>query len=385
MLKKTFAFSLLFSLVLAQQVQLNQCQLFATPQNNIINVIVTDINLIGQGGYIGIESPYITNQDIRAALLQAIARGAQVRLAIDAQQLIQNPGMYAPLLAHIVPINGLHAKRILIAQHIPIPGQAIQGLIVTYLGSMNFTIHAPYNLEILARCRDPQIFTNNYNDQQLLLNNPNVYWQTHYLEPRDYPYPHFNLTIQRTLSSISRNAQQAKINLITTFPQCQNAGDSLYITAMTLDDPQIVEAIINAANNTEKPISVILDGSNENNDIRQNYIQQLLEAGVHVYLYNLDRIAAPDGHPMLFHMKIILRVCNNQCTAIISTGNLTLENQQTVNHDLLIPCSPAFSARLRNILDAVIADPNIEELELEDESNGNNHDDQDNIDNEESD
>ena len=348
MFRKIVILSLLFSLSLAQQIGLNECALLATPQNNIVATIERDINKVGLDGYIGIESIYLINNRIINALKAAAQRGATVRAIVDEQEYNENHYRYQDLPRfgiEVLPIAKLHAKRIVIDNRKNNPNDAI-----VYLGSMNFTEHAPNNLELMARCKDRVIFITNLNDQQGLYESPLKYKWSHHWEPRFYHYPNFDLTIQTTFSSLSRNAQQAKLNLISEFPNCHGENDYLYIASLSLDDPQIIEAISQAALKAIRPIILILDGSVKN----YGMLNDLSRKGIQIYLYNPERETTDRRSIKLFHMKTILRVCNGTCTAIISTGNLTKENRSQINHDLLIPCSSIFASRLKQILEEAI-------------------------------
>lgn len=321
-------------------------RLLATPQDNIIAMIAADIDAVQPNGYIGIESPSVSNRIIRDKLIAAAARGAKVKIYVNDPARENNPNLvviYDNLKNNDIEITvvpTLHAKRIVIAKHIP----AKDTEKIVYIGSLNMTENSPHNHEIMMRCTDAELFLESYGDQHRL---GKPYYNQRVPKP-------INVTSRTLMHSSYPEAAAAKKRVIEEFSSCTHPHDYLYIAAFTLDDPEIMQAIIQAKQRSQRPIKVILDAINLQMH-RATIIKPLVLAGVDVYIFNRDQSKrTPLTYPKMMHVKAILRQCNQKCLSMISTANFTAAGKQDINQDLWEPCSLEFSDQLKRILDTVM-------------------------------
>lgn len=323
------------------------CILLATPNDAIINKIAADISSVEKNGYIGIESPSISNGIIIDKLVEAAQKGTRVQTFVNDPNKENNPERLINIYNYlknkniiVTELSNLHAKRIVIAKNIPAKDQDK----IVYLGSLNMTENSPYNHEIMMRCIDPILFHESYDDQHRL-GKP---FYNRSVGPVDF-------ISGRIINSSAPQADVAKKTVIEEFSGCStHPHDYLYFAAYTLDDPEIVTALIKAKQNSNKPIKVILDGVNWEKH-KTSIIKPLVLANVDVYIFNKDKSKKTQfNHPKSMHIKAILRQCNQKCLSFISTANFTKAGRQDINHDLWQPCSFVLSEQLKRILDNVI-------------------------------
>lgn len=312
------------------------CTLFATPNDNVIGSIALDIKSTGADGYIGIESPHLSSRIIIHELREAAQRGARVRVFTDADSATNLNAQLAGTTIEITTIPNLHAKRTVIKADLKK---------IVWLGSMNMSEHATENHEIMMRCTDQDSFKESFGDQQRL-------GQDFY----DHPTPTVDFRTRRIINSSTPEAQSAIKRVIAEFSACSHPHDYLYFVAYTLEDPEIVHALIVAKNQTSRPITVLLDGQNWTNQrLRSNTLKPLVDAGVYVYIFNKNEDKKTVlRHNKLMHIKAIIRQCDQKCLSLISTANFTPTGKQEINHDLWETCSLGFSGRLKKILDTII-------------------------------
>lgn len=324
--------------MISRATPLDACTLLATPYDNVIGTIAQDISTVDASGYIGIESPHLTNALIIQELIKAAQRGARVRIFTDTESAEKNnlEAHFTGTQIAIKLVPELHAKRIVI-------NAGAQKIV--WLGSMNLSEHSRENHEIMMRCTDTNSFKESFGDQQRL-------GETYY--HRSTPPVNFNS--RRIINSSDPEAQAALNLVIQEFATCTHPHDYLYFVAYTLNDPEIIKNLISAKKNSNRPITVLLDSTNWiNNRLHTNTVKPLVDAGVDVYIFNKNATQKTAfGHPKAMHIKAILRQCNQKCLSFISTANFTPKGKQEINHDLWEPCSLAFSGRLKKIIDTVI-------------------------------
>ncbi len=332
------------------------CRLLATPHDDIIDEIVTDINAVQPNGYIGIESPSLSNQKIIDALISAAERNVTVKVFVNDPSKEESPNRksaYKRLrdknnisITEYKPIpeitnRKLHTKRVVIKKNIRGTNDQSEDKVV-YIGSLNMTQASPENHEIMMRCTDTESFKESFGDQQRLGRD---------FYDRVVKTP-FDLTKRTIMHTTYPQARAAKKELIEGYGACAQPDDYLYITAYKLDDPEFVQSIIQAKQ-SGKPVTVLLDG--ESWQKNPNKIKDLFNAGVDVYVFNKHQdITTRFNHPKKMHIKAILRKCNGQCQALITTANLTLTAKEDINQDLWEPCTAEFAERLKDILDNII-------------------------------
>ena len=319
-----------------------ECILFSTldDANTIINKIVDDINLVGEHGYVGLESPSLSNTKIIAKLIEVAQRGAAVRVFVNdpfrSEQLNETYERLEKEKIKVIKFSGLHAKRIVIAKNIP--AQPHDKII--YLGSLNMNESSPYNIEVMVRCTDQLLFKKSFADQNRRING-NVY------EVAEEPV---NFISRAIISSGDPQAISAKKQFIEDFSWCSHPHDYLYLAIYTIDDQDIVNSLIQVKKRSNKPIKVVVDGKQ-----KEGALKELVLNGVDVYVFNKDKLKKNSwNYPISLHMKVMLRQCNQQGLAFISTANFTSTGRDTINYDLWEPCSSIFSEQLKRILDTII-------------------------------
>lgn len=315
------------------------CELLTTENDDIIYRIAQDINLVGEGEYIGIESPSVTNNTIIRALTDAAQRKAQVKIFVNEPTKENYPERltttYNDLRSKnitVAIIPTLHAKRIVILKNNNTSR-------IVYLGSLNMTQNSPDNVEIMMRCTDQKLFTESYGDQQRL--GTNFY--------RNRPTTPVDFASKRIINSFYPEAIAAKKRMIEDFVTCNHPHDYLYFIAYTLDDPEFIDAIIQTKQRSDKPITVILDSK-----AKTNILRELLLANIDVYVFNKNRSEKTrQGHHKSMHIKAIFRQCNQKCLTLISTANFTQAGKNDINHDLWEPCTFEFSEQFKLILETL--------------------------------
>lgn len=317
---------------------LEPCRLFATPKDKIIASMAADIQLAQADDYIGLESPFLSNKLILQELMQASERGVRVSIFTNQKSMAQLRPALEKTKINMVEINNLHAKRIIINA---------KELKIVWLGSMNMSEHSSQNHEIMMRCTDLKSFKESFGDQQRL-------GQPFY----NRTTPAVNFSARRIINSSTPEAQEAKNRVIEEFGSCSHPHDYLYFVSYTLDDKKLFDAIMKAKRSTHKPITVLLDGDCwKNINMRYEALMPLVKEGVNVYIYNKNNdIKTTFGHNKVMHIKAILRKCNQQCLALVSTANFTPRGKEEINHDLWEPCSLEFSRNLKEIIDPIISE-----------------------------
>ncbi len=304
------------------------CRLFSTVHDNIIGAIAHDINMAGANNTIIVQSPFFSNNLIIQHLIQAAERGALVRVFTDRDSFNKFGAKLAANGVNLTFMENLHAKRIII-------DSGTQKIM--WVGSMNMSELSPENHELMVRCTDPKVLKGNQYS----------------------PYSQQSETVdfqsRQLVQSWSPGAHAAKIKVIEDFASCNHPHDYLYFVAYTLDDAEITNALIEAKQKTNNPITVLLDSKNwKNHALRFGYVQQLVLAGLDVYIFNKDeKQKRSDGRNKDMHIKAILRKCDQTCLSLISTANFTPKGRQGINFDLWEPCSLPFSERLKGILDGI--------------------------------
>jgi len=334
----------------AKRIKLDRsCTLLATPHDDIISIIAADIGAAQPNGYIGIESPSLSNKEIINALTSAAERGVKVKIFVNDPNKEQSPNRhneYRRLKAipniSLAVIKNLHTKRIVIKKNIADQDQDK----MVYIGFLNMTQNSPHNHEIMTRCTDAELFKESFGDQQRL-------GKSYYDRGLQKP---FDLTARSIMHSSYPEAHAFKKQIIDQYVTCSHPEDYLYVAMYRLDDPEIIQTIINAKQHSGKPVTVILDG--ENWQKSPNKIKHLVQSGVDVYIYNKGQCKTTAcNYPKSMHIKAILRKCNQTCLSVISTANLTIPSREKkINQDLWEPCSSEFSEQLKSILDTIIAE-----------------------------
>lgn len=317
----------------------NTCELLATIHNDIITKIVEDINLAGKDDYIGIESPSFTNERVKNALISAAEKNAKIKIFVNdptkennTDGLITTYNNLRDKNITVIIIPNLHAKRIVILKNTGAPR-------IVYLGSLNMTQNSPYNIEIMMRCTDPNLFIESYGDQQRLGTNS---YSTRLTAPVDFDSP-------RIINSFYPEAIAAKKIMIEDFATCHHPHDHLYFVTYTLDDPEFINAIIQAKQRSSKSITVILDSTTKTNVLRQ-----LVLANIDTYAFNKNRAeTTPQGFLKAMHIKAIFRQCNQECLSLISTANFTQLGKTNIDHDLWYPCSFHSFEQAQRMLEAI--------------------------------
>jgi len=314
------------------------CQLFATPNDNIIGSIAMDIKSVGAGGYIGLESPFFSNGLIIHEISMAAERGTRVRIFTDRESADKLALIPCHENIKVTVLENLHAKRLVI-------NTGAQKIV--WLGSMNMSEHARENHEIMMRCTDQESFLESFGDQQRL-------GQEFYNRPTQP----VDFTQRRIINSSADEAQNAKMRVIEEFASCSHPHDYLYFVAYTLEDQEIFNALMNAKKRTHKPITILLNHKSwKNINMRYDALMPLVNAGVKVYIFNKNEDKKTSfGHNKDMHIKAILRKCNQECLSCISTANFTPRGREEVNHDIWEPCSLQFSAQLKTIIEKIIGE-----------------------------
>jgi phosphatidylserine/phosphatidylglycerophosphate/cardiolipin synthase-like enzyme len=325
------------SAVTTRVMPLEPCRLFATrTDENIIGQMASDIKMAQNDDYIGLESPFLTHSLIIHELIEAANRGAQIKIFSDPESIEKIAPLFSKTTAQLISMNNLHAKRMVIRAG---------NLKIVWLGSMNMSEHSRENHEIMMRCTDPESFKESIGDQ-LRLNT----------EYYNRAAAQVDFTKRRIINSSTNEAQKAKKKVIEEFSLCAHPHDYLYFAAYTLDDDAIVQTLINAKQQSHKPITVLLDRKNwVDHRLRAKTVAPLVNAGLEVYIFNKnENIKTAFGYHKDMHLKAILRKCNQECVSLVSTANFTPRGLQEINHDLWEPCSLAFSRRLKDIIDTII-------------------------------
>lgn len=321
------------------------CSLMATPYDDIINMIAVDINSIAPGGYVGIESPSLSNKKIVATVVEAVKKGITIKILVNNSAAENNPSLprlYQDLKDRgivVTEVPNLHAKRIVINKNDQDQSQ------IVYVGSLNMTDNSPYNHEMMMRCADAALFAQSYQSQQQV-----GQAATH--------FPALDVSVRNLVSSAHPESQALQKRVIEEFATCStHPHDFLYVVAYTLDDKEIVDAIIRANKQVAekgRPIKVILDGSSWPKHA-VSILRPLVFADVDVFIFNKNKShKTPAGHPKSMHIKALLRQCNQKCFSLFSTANFTPTGKQDINYDVWEPCSLVTADKFKKILDTII-------------------------------
>lgn len=318
-----------------------------TEDVDILGEIAQSIAQVPAGGYIGAEDKYFRNHTIINALIEAKKRGVHVICCVGsgAQEnklkLLEGAGI------EVRVFKNLHTKRYIMSEKwIEKPGNSEKdlGKCTLFVGSHNNSYVAPNHYEDMISYHDSEAFIKAYWDQQF-----------HEEDDGNLPkVPLKETPRKRTItSSADVDSNTSKAARISTLSASSDQSDMLDITSLTFN----AQSIVNAVKEVKKarpdlPVRCIFDRL----ALTQTELLDELEAsGAQVNIYNPDAEQKVWGKfPVLQHRKTILRRMNSNTLAIVSTGNLTSQSNDEINHDSWHPMDPKMFDIYKQAHDALI-------------------------------
>ncbi len=321
-----------------------------TENTDVLKKIAQSITEIPASGYISAQDKYFTNHTIIDALVAAKNRGVRVECWVGSGakenklQKLKRAGI------PIQEIKDLHTKRYIMSEKdMEAAGNGTNpGKCTIYVGSHNNSYVAPNHYEDMVSYHDQEAFIKAYWEQQLQGAADDD------ADTTTKKAPLFKTPGKRSMTSTRDvDSNQSKAERILTLNTSSNASDMLDITSLTFNE----ESIVNAVQEVKKsrpslPIRCIFDRLALTNG---HLLDRLQEAGAQVHIYNPDAAEKVFGKfPALQHRKTILRRLNGDPLTVVSTGNLTSNSNNELNHDSWHPMDPKMFDTYKNAHDELI-------------------------------
>lgn len=314
-------------------------QLLLNTNERIATHIRHDIDAVPKGGYVGIENPYLTDQSVIKALVDAAQREVMVvanlgrGTKLDVIQQLKKAGVHVYLQADI------HAKRCLYAHEDPTQIEDSSSATVgIYVGSYNFSNISWGHQEDVIKDNNVSMFKEQFADHQAITDKKYEDKEGVVKSPiKKTP------TKPAVFNSRVKDLHAAKALRISHLLDNLQEEDVLDITSMTFDTHDIMNALKNVAQRADaKKISpkirLILDASALKH---RDLLDTMHTAGVKIFIYNHDHSQKIwDKYPKLQHSKLLARYQHSakKHLVVVSTGNCAHRSNQEVNLDTYYPC-----------------------------------------------
>lgn len=330
---------------------------FTGQETPILKEIVSHLNQVPSGGYIGVDDKYVSDNEVVKALVSAKQRGVIVVVNIgehakpDVIARLQNASI------EIHKIRGQHIKRYITAERAPVGDDLTReqlGSVRVYSGSHNTSYVAPHHKDIMGMVVDDTDYF-----EQHLANHRAISAQR--VPLKDVAKQQLGGTpVKRTITSSQEfDVNRAKRERIEKLARSTDITDCADITSMTFDSDDIVNAVelvMQARAHNPPPIRLIFDGSALNAK-NKPLLDRMRTAGAKIYIYNRERSKKVfNRFPQLQHAKTILRQCAGECLSVISSGNLTRNSAREFNIDSYHACDPKLFKDIKQFNDALVAE-----------------------------
>ncbi len=302
--------------------------------NAIQNQIIQRINETPQGGYIHIQSPFISLWKLELALKEAVERGVQVHVDLTGRSPIVNKLKDIGVTVRVIP--GLHTKRVLVAsQHPEKFDESSEAHL--FVGSDNISNISSGHKEVMEYSRNDKDWV--FKQYQDIIKSSDSKLEVLKLVD-DTP-------LKKTMTSTREyDVNASKMKRIATIKEVldQDSNTPFYldIASMTFDQKEIADivALVTATatnrNSGTQKVRVFLDKSADTQK-NEPLLVQMSDAGVEVYIYNkAETRQASRNYLSLQHQKTIIRYIQGhdpEYLTITSTGNLTDNSQREQNVD----------------------------------------------------
>lgn len=320
-----------------------------TEDVDILAEIARSIAQVPAGGYIGAEDKYFRNHIIINALIEAKKRGVHVVCCVGSGAQEKKIKLLRDAGITVQVFKNLHTKRYIMSEKwIEKPGNSATdtGTCTIFVGSHNNSYVAPNHYEDMISYHDSAAFIDAYWNQQ------NYNDEAVKESLKETPLK------RKITSSMNVDSNQSKAARISTLSLGSDQNDMLDITSLTFN----VQSIVSAVQEVKKirpglPVRCIFDRLALTHP---DLLDELEASGAQVHIYNPDAEQKVWGKfPVLQHRKTILRRMNGNTLAIVSTGNLTSQSNNEINHDSWHPMDPKMFDIYKQAHDALI-----EECEL---------------------
>lgn len=316
--------------------------------------IVDAIDDIGKGGFVGLETPFLSDNKVCDALIRAQQRGAQVKVHLGNRAKANREKLLRAGVA-VKELPDLHAKRCLISTQAPEnvdkENEAENSQSCVFVGSDNLSYCSRFHKEIMVETKRSASY---FGQHFASFESPEKQ-----SKKRSREVMEVTPVSQKAVDTRTHCINRSKAQRILSLAENSKGDDSIDITSMTFDDTDIVEAVEEVYKKCERgprpKMRFVLDGTAlKHSDL----LDRLKHAGrddVLIYIFNADRSKRVfQKFPELQHTKTITRKRDGKQLSIISTGNLTNRSDQDFNIDSYHPDDSRLFRDLRSFNDDLV-------------------------------